>query len=41
MIVFPKIVPLWYDVYKYGRDRVATDSNTMQRVRIACWINKA
>jgi hypothetical protein len=32
---------LWNNVEKYGTVGQATDGNTMQRMRIACWIPKA
>ena len=35
-----KLSRLW-DVEKYGRGRQATDSNIIQRMRIACWMTKA
>jgi Mg2+/citrate symporter len=39
---FFRILPLlWDSVEKYGRDRQATDSNIIQRMRIACWMTKA
>jgi len=32
---------LWDNVERYGRGRQATGDNMIQRMRIACWINKA
>jgi hypothetical protein len=39
--VFPKILPLWDNVEKYGTARQATDDNIIGRMRFACWITKA
>jgi hypothetical protein len=36
----PKIVPLWDNVEKYGRNRQATYDNITRRLRIAFWITK-
>jgi hypothetical protein len=38
---FPKVVPLWDNVEKYGTARKATDGNIIWRIHFACWINKA
>jgi hypothetical protein len=38
--VFRKSQRLWDYVEIYGRDRQATDGNTIWCVRVACWITK-
>jgi hypothetical protein len=37
---FPRIVPLRYNVEKYGTAIQAGDDNIIRRMRFACWISK-
>ena len=39
--LFPKIIPLWDNVEKYGKARHATDDNIIRSMRLNCRPNKA